>query len=62
MSGHRVTWLVLAIAVMGAWMLRYDIQTVSAGHHGGAYVLDRWTGQLTFCSPLRCRAAGALQD
>jgi len=42
-------WLgvVIACALLVVWLTRYDLQSSV----GGAYLLDRWTGDVYYASP-----------
>lgn len=37
-----------AVVILGAWMLRYDIETPAAGGRG-VFKMDRWTGTVEAC-------------
>jgi hypothetical protein len=51
---RRPLFIVAVAAALAAfWMLRYDMQKVSQGPV--AYILDRWTGEVSFCNPNDCR-------
>lgn len=47
---RSVLWIivVLAVAASVAFWNRYDMQVVGAGDQPHAYVLDRWTGSMTY--------------
>jgi hypothetical protein len=49
MSARAIVVAMFAVAALLAWMFRYEITSVETNMRGGgAYVLDRWTGGLTF--------------
>lgn len=49
-SAARVTLLSVAAALLFcAWFFRYDVTPIASGDGmGGAYILDRWTGDVRF--------------
>lgn len=49
MTTRAIVALVAGLAVVAAWMLRYEIVPVPSGGQGDtsyAYKLDRWTGKI----------------
>ncbi|EHK57738.1 hypothetical protein MAXJ12_08444 [Mesorhizobium alhagi CCNWXJ12-2] len=50
-------WMVAGMVVLIglAWLARFDVNGVSRGDGWpGAYIVDRWTGEIKFCSAVRC--------
>lgn len=46
---NTVIGLVLAALFFQAWLFRYEVTPIMAGDGlGGAYVLDRWSGEVRF--------------
>ncbi|TRL35870.1 MULTISPECIES: hypothetical protein [Rhizobium] len=47
---RTILWAVVVLVVAGsvAFWNRYDMKVVAAGDQPHAYVLDRWTGTMTY--------------
>ena len=42
-----LAWLLAATIIVTAWITRYDMVPGSSNEHMGAYILDRWSGNVT---------------
>ncbi len=47
------------VAVAAAWFFRYDVTRDSSATR--AYVLDRWTGEMSFCQGPQCFPAKSVE-
>jgi H+/Cl- antiporter ClcA len=50
--------LAAGLLLMVAWLVRYDMQAVSASNSAVAFRLDRWTGAVEWCGPSQCQMFG----
>lgn len=49
----NIVSLLIAISIILAWFFRYDIYPNATGNGPSAYVLDRWTGNITLLYGLK---------
>lgn len=53
----------VVVALVIGWYLAFTFRhVVVAGHTGGVYIVDRWTGRVEFCTPMSCTFLSRLDD
>jgi hypothetical protein len=51
----QAAWWLLGVVLLAvaAWMTRYDVEP-SGSALATAFILDRWTGDIRFCTGVEC--------